>query len=185
MNRTKYLQGACKHCGGPLEYPAELVGTTTQCPHCGQQTELLLAAPTQEPGVPRRMIIWTVIAVVILAGGLVALLAGLKWAEKRAVRHSGPGGGTAATGLEVSSLRVERAASGSIAYAIGSVTNLLDRKRVAVKVELDLLDANGRKVWVLTCGREVLEPHGDWRFKVPVGNLDAVSAKVASIKEGR
>jgi hypothetical protein len=39
-------------------------------------------------------------------------------------------------------------------------------------------------VWTLTCGREVIDRHDNWRFKVPVGNADVVSARVVSIREG-
>ena len=185
MNRTKNLQGTCKHCGSSIEFPAELVGTTTQCPHCGQQTELLLATPPQESGVPRRMIVWTVVAIVISVLGLVGLLVALNWAEKWVGRRGQSGAERVATGLEVSDLKVEQAAGGAPGYATGLVTNLLERKRVGVKVELELLDASGHKAGTLSCGPEALEPHGDWRFKVPVGNLNAVSAQVALIKEGQ
>src|ERR1041384_7114944 len=59
MNRTKYLKGECGQCGGHLEFPAEATGLTTDCPHCGKPTELLLARPREEPAVSRRVIVWT------------------------------------------------------------------------------------------------------------------------------
>lgn len=70
MNRTKRLRGPCQHCGAPLEFPAEIIGTAAPCPHCGKNTELLLETPRHEPTIPTRVIIWTVIAVAILAVGL-------------------------------------------------------------------------------------------------------------------
>ncbi len=81
MNRTKKLQGPCAHCGGSIEYPVDLIGTTTRCPHCGQSTELVLAKPPQEPAVPRRLIIWSIIAAIIIALGAGATIYGLKRAQ--------------------------------------------------------------------------------------------------------
>lgn len=78
MNRTKRLRGPCQHCGGPLEFPAEIIGTAAPCPHCGKTTELLLETPRQEPAIPRRVVVWTVIAVIILIGGLAGSLYALK-----------------------------------------------------------------------------------------------------------
>src|SRR3954465_6292282 len=87
MSATKYLKGECTHCGGHLEFPAEAAGMTANCPHCGQQTELLLERPKDEGGIPKRIIIWTVIAVLVLGGGFGAAIYALKraqsWAERK------------------------------------------------------------------------------------------------------
>jgi hypothetical protein len=87
MNRTKRLQGECQHCGGSLEFPAERIGLTAQCPHCRKETELMLATPPQEATIPRKVIVWTVLTVGLLIAGFVYLLAQLKYYEKRAATH--------------------------------------------------------------------------------------------------
>src|SRR5215831_18602359 len=87
MNKTKFLKGECQHCGGRLEFPAEMAGLTAECPHCGQQTDLLLAAPPEEPTIPRRTVVWAIIGIVILVMGLVGALAALKRAERWAARQ--------------------------------------------------------------------------------------------------
>src|SRR6266404_5185372 len=87
MTKAKYLKGECGACRGHIEFPAEAAGTTVDCPHCGKPTELLLAAPPEEPLVPRRTIIWTVATVLILVLGAVAVLVALKLTEKRAARQ--------------------------------------------------------------------------------------------------
>ena len=87
MNPTKRLTGVCSECGGSIQFPVELVGTMTACPRCGKQTELLLAAPPEEPAVPRKVVIWTVVTVVVLALGVIVLVAGLKHFEKLAARQ--------------------------------------------------------------------------------------------------
>ena len=85
---TKLLTGKCATCGGYLEFPAEAVGTTADCPHCGRPTELLLAPPAPERTVPLRTIIYTAIAILILVGGLVAVMVALKRAERVTGRKS-------------------------------------------------------------------------------------------------
>jgi len=87
MNRTKPIQGECQHCGGRLSFPADNIGSTAACPHCGQQTELRLMAPPEEPTIPRRAIVWSIVAAVILVLGLVGALVALKRAESLATRH--------------------------------------------------------------------------------------------------
>ena len=57
-----------------------MIGTTAACPRCGKPTELLLATPAQESGLPRRVIVYTVTGILILLLGL----AGSVWALKRA-----------------------------------------------------------------------------------------------------
>ncbi len=47
----------------------------------------MLAAPPAEPTIPRRGIIWSIIATVILVGGLIAALIALRRAENWAARH--------------------------------------------------------------------------------------------------
>jgi hypothetical protein len=87
MTRTKRLQGECQQCGGPLEFPAERIGLTAQCPHCAKETELMLATPPQEPMVPRKVIVWTVLTVGLLIVGLIIVLAGLNHFERQAAER--------------------------------------------------------------------------------------------------
>src|SRR5439155_22920642 len=104
MNRTKYLKGECRECGGHLEFPAEAAGLTTDCPHCGKPTELLLAAPPEEPSVPRKAIVWTVSAILILslglAGALVALNRAQKWAARQQSRTPAKASASASTNAQ-------------------------------------------------------------------------------------
>src|SRR5437764_5048245 len=81
MNKTKFLKGACEHCGGHLEFLAEHIGMVIDCPHCGKETELALLPPPEEPTVPRRALVWTAIAVVVLGLGLGGAMLALKRAQ--------------------------------------------------------------------------------------------------------
>ena len=204
MNRTKSLKGECQLCGGRLEFPAELVGTPANCPHCGQQTELLLAVAPDESTVPRRALIWAVIGIVILVAGLVAAIVALKRAERWAAQQKHQGTISAAmagvsnqeeqalaagiqtttsNGFAVSAITLEEAPGTAVLYAVGVLKNVTDHKRFGVKLELDLLDGGEQKVGTAADYQQVLEPESNWRFKALVTESKAVSARVASIKE--
>jgi len=204
MNRTKYLKGECSECGGHVEFPAEAAGTTIDCPHCGKPTELLLAAPPEEPSVPRMTIVWTLVAVLVLALGLAGALAALNRAQKWATRQkqqaatrgpaprsvdaetavvTQPRNPLAGAGFDVSAIALEKTPGSSLVYAIGTLNNLTDRQRFGVKVELDLLDDSGQKVGAATDYQQVLEPKGEWHFKALVVDSKAATAKLASVKE--
>jgi endogenous inhibitor of DNA gyrase (YacG/DUF329 family) len=87
MQRTKNLQGECSQCGRQLEFPAEIIGTTVQCPYCGKPTELMLATPPQEKSGSRKAITRAVIAILVLLLGLAGSLIALKRAQNWAATH--------------------------------------------------------------------------------------------------
>ena len=87
MTKTKRLRGECQHCGGSLQFPAESIGLMAQCPRCAEETELMLAMPPQEPLIPRKVMVWTVITVALLVAGFVYFLAQLNYYEQRAVER--------------------------------------------------------------------------------------------------
>src|SRR5579864_2053513 len=167
---TRYLKGECQHCGGHLEFPADTVGLAAPCPHCGNQTELLLSVPAQEPTIPTRAIVWTVIGVVILglglAGALVALQRAERWAARQkaaapaalagntATNVAGPAGAadpmSATNAFTASAITLERAPGTSLIYAVGTIRNLASHQRFGVKVELNLFDEFERKVGTAT-----------------------------------
>jgi hypothetical protein len=193
MNPTKRLMGVCGECGGPIQFPAELIGTTTTCPRCRKQTELRLESPPEESSVPRKAIVLTVVTALILVAGLVAALVALKRYEKLAARQRERAAATAAArgaaapaGLEVSAISLEKRAGPDAGYLLGTITNTSNRRRSQVGVEFDLFDAGGRKVGVARDFRPVLEPGAKWQLRLPLGGASAaVSARVASIKEGQ
>jgi hypothetical protein len=202
----KHLRGECQHCGGHLEFPAESIGLQAPCPHCGQQTELLLERPPEEPSLPRRVIVWTVAAIVVLGLGLLILVLGLKraerWAAKQKQERVGQPALNADTGgppleassqtpatsgnheFSVSKISLEKAPGTSLVYAVGTVKNNANKQRFGIKLELDLLNADGQKVGAAKDYQAVLEPGAEWRFKaLVVEPKGVVSVKVASLKE--
>ena len=204
MSKTKLLKGECQHCGGHLEFPPEMAGLQGPCPHCGEQTDLLLAPPAEEPTVPRRTVIWAVIGIVILGLGLLGSLAALRRAEKWAARKkhqpeitsSVPGetnsvaaetstaeGLTEQNDFAASAVTLETTEGTSRVYATGTLKNKTERKRFGVKVELDLLSSTDDKLGTATDYKAVIEPGAEWRFRALVLDAKATSARIASIKE--
>jgi hypothetical protein len=211
MSRIKFLKGPCGQCGGNIEFPAEMVGTVAECPHCGKSTELFLAVPKQEPALPGRVILWTVVSVVILGLGLAGAMVALRRAERLASSQkeeppaAAPEAATnesaaisplAATTnaapapvpeqpppFEVSEIKLEKAPGTSLIHAVGTVLNPLDKQRFGVKVEIDLLNASGKKVGTASDYTQVIEPKAAWHFKALVVAAKPASAKLASIKE--
>ncbi len=90
MQVTKQLRGPCQQCGSLLSFPAAQIGSTINCPRCGQPTELMLEMPPDEPTVPRRVLVWTTIAVIILALGLGGAVYALKRAQSYLKEHARP-----------------------------------------------------------------------------------------------
>jgi hypothetical protein len=193
MNGTKRLTGVCSECGGSIEFQAELIGTVSTCPRCRKQTELMLASPSAEPSVPRKVIIWTVVTAGILVGGLIVTLVGLKHFENLAARQRDRTAGGAGTndaavpaGFEVSAITLEKGDGGNGLFAVGTVMNSSNRRRSQVTVEFDLLDAGGQTLQVIRAYKPLLEPGTKWEIKLPAeGDPKPVTAKLASIREGK
>lgn len=182
MNRSRRLQGICSECGGSMEFSAELVGTMTQCPRCRKETELTLALPPEEPALPRRIVVISVVAVVVLVLALIVTVVGLRHCEKLAVRHEH----RATPGFEVSAFSIEKGQTGSESYAVGTVVNTSGRARAQVTLELNLLDAAGKTLQVARAFRPKLESGAKWEIRLPItSDAKVVSAKVASLKEGQ
>jgi hypothetical protein len=203
MTKTKYLKAECGQCRGHIEFPVDAVGMTVDCPHCGKPTELLLAAPPDEALVPRRTIVWTVVTVLILILGAVAVMVALNLTEKRAARQKAEAAAKALAaakasepkappepedpavkaGFQARPVRLEKMQGSSLTYAVGTLINTTDRQRFGVKIELDLFDEAGKKVGTAKDYQQLIEPHGQWQFKALCVDAKSKSAKVASIKE--
>ncbi len=196
MMKIKNLRGECQRCGGTIEFHAEHVGTTADCPHCDQPTELLLAQPPEE-GSPLRTkaIVFTLIVAVIVIGGLVGSSVALKRAKRlRAEQEqfsaktatptpAAPLDTSARNGFQVSPVSLGKGQGSSIIYATGSISNMTSRQRFGVKVELELLNATGVKVGVASDYQSVMEAGAEWKYRALVVEKKAVAVKVAAVNE--
>lgn len=205
MNAPEYITSSCDKCGGRIEFPAEGMGMTVDCPHCGWKTQLSAPEPAkaEEPAPKRRIAVgWKVALLVVLC---MALAIGLFQWQKGKVRIPSPASATptsqtnhsvsikspgvpeqltrSTNHLSIGAITLEKTKSSSVVYAVGTVKNELDRQRFALRVELDLFDADGAKVGTASDYLSILEPKKDWRFKAMVLEKKAVSAKLAAIKE--
>jgi hypothetical protein len=196
--KIKNLRGECQHCGGPIEFHAEHVGTTANCPHCDQPTELLLAQPPEEGSPVRtKAIMFTVIVAVILIGGVVGASVALKRAKRlraeqaqtktETAEPTAPFDPFARNGFRVSPVTfgkgLGRSSNSSMVFAQGSIVNTTNRQRFGVKVELELFDAAGAKIGVATDYQSVMEAGAEWSYHALVIEKKVVSAKVAAVNE--
>lgn len=194
MTTTKDVRGECQQCGGQFDFPAEQAGLTTNCPHCGQPTELLLATPPETDSPLRtKAIVVIVLALVIGAAGWI----GAHLAIKRAKRMVGPRevqpsnappksaspGPFASQHFEVSSVTLESMPGSKVVYAQGAITNTASQQRFGVKVELDLFDAQGQRVGTASDYVKTVEPKATWKFNALVVGKNVASAKITAIKE--
>ena len=198
MMQTKKLLGECQQCGGMIEFQADAVGTMTDCPLCGQPTELMLALPSETDSSGRtKAIVFAVILLVILLGGVGGAMVALKRAQRLSAQRqqalapvaaqtqAKPADPFAAIGFRTTPVSLDKGQGSSVVYAVGTIGNLTNRQRFGVRVELELLDATGNKVGNATDYRPTLEPNQEWRFRALVVEKKAASVKIAAIKEDK
>ena len=203
MNAVKYLKGECQACGGHIEFPAEAIGESIDCPHCHQVTELLLPAPRQEPAIPLTTLVWTAVTVSLLFLGLAGALVALKKAEKKVAQQKIEQGNSkkadepptdnspppaaddplAKIGFSASEVILQKNPGSSLVYAVGTLNNKSARQRFGVKLYLELFDAAEQKIGVATDYQQVIEPHATWNFRALVVDSKTALAKISSIKE--
>jgi hypothetical protein len=136
-----------------------------------------------------------VVALLILAGGLVAAQLAVRRAERMAGRKPGAAAANpaptsasatnrfASQNFRVSAVALETMPGTRLVYATGTVVNLAPRQRFGVRVELELLDAAGLPVATATDYASLLEPGAAWPFRALVTDDRAVRARVTSVRE--
>jgi hypothetical protein len=204
MTRTKNLRGPCQHCGGALEFPAELAGTTGECPLCHQATEFMLALPAAEPAIPQRLVVWTVVLVAVAGTGLglslwaVHLARGRVQERARARAHAPTLAVPSAVPAPALSpeqqiahdarfgltpVQLEKATGSSLVYATGTLTNQDEKQRFGVTIEFELLDGQGQKLGTTSDYQATIEPRAEWKFRAMVTFSKAASARLVRIRE--
>ncbi len=206
MNNTPYLKGPCQSCGNNIEFPEVGLGSTVECPHCGQRTVLVLTGGTGM--LLRKMPGWRL---PVLIGGVVVLaVLGYRFflpprsrPEMRAVsgslgKEAAQSPGKTATqepaeaglnrkkspaDLKAGEISLEITKGSSLVYAVGAITNDSEFQRFGVKVTLKLLDQKGMTVGTTRDYIGILEPHQAWQFRALITDPKAVTAALDSIKE--
>ena len=85
--------------------------------------------------------------------------------------------------LNVGKPTLEKAKSGSLVYAVGTLKNDSDHQRYGVRVEFELLDASGKNVGKASDYKDVVEPRKEWRYRALVLTKKAASARLVSVNE--
>jgi hypothetical protein len=211
VDERKYIKCSCEHCGGHIEFPADVAGAEVQCPHCKWQTKLTApgAPATALPlgTIPKKQsrIGWITTGISALL--VAAVGAGVLYWRGNKARSVSPTQGSllvstshqsntktaeplrkpmlATNDFAINEVSMERAKSGSVVYAVGNIRNELERQRFGVKIDLDLFDGEGVKVGTAKDYLSILEPKREWRFKALVLDKKAVEARLASITEDR
>ena len=206
MADTKYLKCLCAHCAGHIEFPADGIGMTAPCPHCGWQTELTLEAPAPAAAPSSRSRKWVIAGVVILAVGFIAAVGAVMLAQKlvkkqraqRAAVQSGARPTKANAGpspsvpartkradtindFSVHEVKIEKA--GTLVYAVGTLKNETDKQRFGITVEIEMLDSAGEKIGAAKDYKDSVEPRGQWTFRALLVKKEAAAVRVASIQE--
>lgn len=202
MNDAGYLKGACLQCGGPIEFPAHAVGTQTDCPHCGWSTEMQPSDPSLIPAaeIPETppalkkgagLWIWIGIAGAILISAAAGAAFYFKWPG---LHHSPMGTNAPAPleiapvapipeGLVISRVKIEPTKGTSLVHARGTVHNRSAQPRYGLKVEVQMLDAQGAALGLGSDYIDVLEPNAQWEFKVLVINPKTARASLHRLTE--
>ena len=209
MSQNKFLKCACASCGGRIEFPADGIGSTIPCPHCGADTELVLEVPPVLTTCSSRGLKWFVIGALILLVGAVAavsiLIAAQRAMNERRIARTGtrvesvnnvvrvpakseqarPVKVTLTNGFSTAAVSIDKPAGGALIYATGSLKNETDRQRFGVTVEIDLMGPTGVKLGATKDYTTVIEPRAEWKFRALVAPKNVASARVAEVKEQR
>lgn len=171
MSETIYTKGACGLCGGHIEFPAEATGRSVVCPHCGGTTALNVSAAAPAPR-KRGALKWVAIVTACLVFAAVALVA-IKFCFF----------GKMPRGVSAKVHSFERASANNPGAVVGVVENRASRQRHGVRVEIELLNSRGQPLWSTTAFAPAIEPNKSWSFRASVVDPNAVTARVARVRE--
>ncbi len=182
MNRTKNVPGVCAQCGGHFDFAAEHIGLVAPCPLCGRETELQLATPEIGTAIPRRMVVWTLVTVLVLVAGFALCVLLLKRAERLADQNrpgrratvDAPANSNLIPGYSVSPIRAEKGADGAV-YAVGEVVNTRNQAVENFELQFQIADADGKPLGVGTLSRKHFAPGERWTFRERIPNPRAAS----------
>ena len=196
MSQNKYLKCACGHCGGKIEYPAEGIGSTIPCPHCGTPTELTLEAPADLAADKSHTSKWIVAGVFILVLGVLGVISAVLIATRllKKARASQPASNVGTSNVpvpgpqllndfSVSAIALEKAPDSTLVYATGTLKNETEKQRFGVTVELNSLDARGAKIGTARDHTPIIEPRAEWRFRALLVQKNVASVRVSNVTE--
>ncbi len=201
MSNSEFVKGECRHCRGHIEFPVAASGTTIPCPHCGQPTELIGPDLPNKTGVSGRVKLAIAVVLCLTTAALGTILvmqrsnrsANSVTPPLPAVQSNAPVAlappkpqpEEVTNDFAIMPFKLEKTPGSSLVYVTGTIQNDTERQRFGVKVEFSLFDTNDNAIGTATDYQQVIEPHGEWRFKAMVIESKAVTAKFGSIIEAQ
>lgn len=187
MNEPQFYKIACPKCAGRIEFPAEGLGATAACPHCGQPVELSRPAARGKPRLP----LFIGVALVVAAGitGVVLKVLPKKQPADApvepavAIKPVEPPDPPRAPGeeLEVLKFKIEKATKGKLTYVTGTATNHVKAQFFSVKIEFEIFDKGGKPAGQAVDQANSLSGKSAWEFKALVLDEGAVTARLVKI----
>jgi hypothetical protein len=210
MSDPAYLKCTCPKCGGHIEFPAASAGATTACPHCGVPILLAATEPPPSPAAPvirksNRVWLYLVLVVVILLILPLAKLGLTIYKSKMSnsappqppptvapaapaapVIHTNPVKPVVYTQIHdfsIGPITLKKTPGSGLVYAVGTVINATDRQRFGVKIQLDMLDAQGETLGTTSDYISDLEPRKSWSFNALLTVPKVARVKLVDIEE--
>ncbi|MGZ5567891.1 MAG: FxLYD domain-containing protein, partial [Limisphaerales bacterium] len=164
---------------------------------CGEKTQLSAspsnAAQSQAGRKGSKVWIWLLVCVLVVVGTAAAVFVARRpqttqtppkvEVVKEAPAPNGEPEPDLWSGLKPGPVAIEKTPKSRLTYAVGTIRNDTDRQRFGVKVQLDVLDANGGKLGTTTDYTQFIDAHKDWTFKAQVAEAKGTSVKIVSITE--
>jgi len=204
MSNSDFVKGACRHCAGHLEFPADASGQSAPCPHCGNITELVVIDSPSTTSKSGRKTLAIAVALCVCAVVPATILVMHKIGQGRGTGSTAPvtmssnGPAARSTGpsrppevkpvvetndFAVMPYQLEKLPGSSLIYVTGIVRNLSAQQRFGVKLAFTLFDTNDMPVGSASDYQGVVDAHGDWHFKAMVMVSKTASARFNSIAE--
>lgn len=85
--------------------------------------------------------------------------------------------------LKVGEIELQKTKGSSLVYAVGTLKNDSDYERYGVRVEVDLFNANGKKIGTAKDYKDYIAARQNWEFRALIPEPKAAKAQLASVKE--
>ena len=206
MREISQLTSSCVHCAHLIKYAPEAAGQIIECPACKRKSQIP-PVPAAKPPPPvsatqagseqptraaRHDLVWLA---AVLFGGVVVFLTATKRfpitaqaAEAKAAPTVLPQPkvktAKSLNDLKIGSFTLQQASAGNVRMVTGDIVNHSENLHRGVKIELELLDAQGpTRVGTLSAFITELRPHATWHVLESTSNLKARMVRVIGIKE--
>jgi hypothetical protein len=188
--RKSQLQVSPPH--EPVELPRTVPKPVAKCPDCGAvlNPQELVCRPCQSLHRKRAVALGLGSALVLLAIASIALVILNRPVKKKPpsiilISQAQPKPSKSINDLKVGRFSLQQTRGSNLILAVGDVQNTSDYIHQRVQVVLDVLDARGVKIGVVSGLINVLQPHASWHFLAKVSSPKAARVRFTAIKEDK